>query len=117
MTPDHSQSIWSLITSGGIAMIPLVVFSFIVWAVIFERLWRYLIVSDGLRVFHLEAINALLRGDDAAVRRLCEQYQRIPTAQLVTVALDRIRSNDPRLRSRWAEALERQRQMTNQRLR
>jgi biopolymer transport protein ExbB len=117
MNPAPSQSIWSLIASGGFAMIPLVVCSFVVWAVIFERLWRFLVVSDGLRVFHLEALNALLRGDDAAVRRLCEQYQKIPTAQIVTVALDRIRSNDPRLRSKWAEALERQRQITNQRLR
>jgi biopolymer transport protein ExbB/TolQ len=85
-------------------MIPLVLCSLIVWAVIFERLWRYLSVGDGLRIFHLEAINALLRGDDAAVNRLCERYSRVPTAALLTVALERIRSNDPRLRTIGASA-------------
>ena len=114
---SQSQSIWGLIASGGFAMVPLVICSLIVWVVIFERLWRYLTLGPGLRSFHLEALNAILRRDEAGVRRLCERNAKVPTAALLTVALERIRSNDPRLRSRWLEALERQRQLLNQQLR
>jgi biopolymer transport protein ExbB len=114
---SQSQNVWSLIASGGFAMIPLVICSVIVWVVIFERLWRYLSLGAGLRSFHLEALNALLRGDEAAVRRLCERNANVPTASLLSVALERIRSNDPRLRSKWLEALERQRQVLNLKLR
>jgi biopolymer transport protein ExbB len=114
---SQSQNVWGLITSGGFAMIPLVICSLIVWVVIFERLWRYLTLGAGLREFHLEALNALLRGDEAGVRRLCERNAAVPTASILSVALERLRSNDPRLRSKWQEALERQRQILNLKLR
>jgi biopolymer transport protein ExbB len=117
MTPSQGQNVWSLIASGGFAMIPLVVCSLVVWVVIFERLWRYWTLGPNLRSFHLEALNALLRNDEAAVRRLCERNSNVPTASLLAVALERLRSNDPRLRSKWQEALERQRQLLNMKLR
>jgi biopolymer transport protein ExbB len=116
-TASQSQSIWHLIASGGFTMIPLLVCSLVAWAVIFERLWQYARIGQGLRSFHLEAINALLREDEAQVRRLCERNSNVPTASLLLVALDRLRATDPRVRARWLEALERQRQLTNLQLR
>ncbi|HUP56424.1 MAG TPA: MotA/TolQ/ExbB proton channel family protein [Bdellovibrionota bacterium] len=117
MAASQSQSIWNLIASGGFTMIPLVVCSLIAWAVIFERLWHYARIGQGLRSFHLEAINALLREDEGLVRRLCEKNSNLPTATLLLVALDRLRASDPRVRGRWHEALERQRQLLNLQLR
>jgi biopolymer transport protein ExbB len=114
---SQGQSIWNLILSGGFAMVPLVACSLVVWVVIFERCWRYFTLGPDLRSFHLEAINALLRGDEVAARRLCERSAKVPTAALLTVALDRIHSNDARIRGKWLEALERQRQLLNQQLR
>jgi biopolymer transport protein ExbB len=117
MAASQSQSIWNLIASGGFTMIPLVICSLIAWAVIFERLWHYARIGQGLRSFHLEAINALLREDEGLVRRLCEKNSNLPTATLLLVALDRLRASDPRVRGRWHEALERQRQLLNLQLR
>jgi biopolymer transport protein ExbB len=117
MAASQSQSIWNLIASGGFTMIPLVICSLIAWAVIFERLWHYARIGQGLRSFHLEAINALLREDEGLARRLCEKNSNLPTATLLLVALDRLRASDPRVRGRWHEALERQRQLLNLQLR
>src|SRR4051812_28992242 len=112
---DHS--ILGLVTSGGFTMYPLVLCSLIAWGVIFERIWNYRRLGRHLRAFHLESMNFLLRGDLEALRRLCDKDPEIPTARLLTVALDRLRSNDVRLRDGWQQALERRRQVLNQELR
>jgi biopolymer transport protein ExbB len=116
-TAQHTQSIWNLIASGGFTMVPLLICSLVAWAVIFERVWQFARIGQGLRSFHLEAINALLREDEAQARRLCERNANVPTASLLLVALDRLRASDPRVRARWMEALERQRQLKNLELR
>jgi biopolymer transport protein ExbB len=111
------QNIYSLITSGGFVMVPLVLCSLLVWGVIFERLWSYWRLRDSLRAFHLEATNTLLRSDLNALRALCHRHARLPTAGLLMVALERLNSKDQRLRTRWLEAVERKRQTMNQDLR
>jgi biopolymer transport protein ExbB len=98
-------------------MYPLVVCSFAVWAVIFERLWSYRKLGAALRSFHLEALNILLRGDRHTLRGLCHRHADLPTSRLLMTALERLDSKDERLRSHWQEALERRRLAMNQELR
>jgi biopolymer transport protein ExbB len=119
MSPQspESHSLISLILSGGFAMYPLVICSLLVWAVIFERLWRYRKLGHGLKAFHLEAINILLRGDRDALRNLSHRNVELPTARLVLVALERQDSRDRRIKERWQEAVERKRQLVNLELR
>jgi biopolymer transport protein ExbB len=106
-----------MIQSGGFAMYPLVICSVLTWVVIFERLWSYRKLGEGLRSFHMEALNALLRGDREAVKGLCNRHQALPTARLLNLALERLASKDVRVRWHWLEAVERQRLAINQELR
>jgi biopolymer transport protein ExbB len=113
----NSHGIWEFIVAGGFAMYPLLLCSFLVWGVIFERVWRYRSLGRDLRAFHLEAVNALLRNDADALRGLCSRQPGLPTARLVSAALERLGAKDERLRAKWQEALERRRQQVNQELR
>lgn len=117
MMPDQHNSLWGLIAAGGFVMYPLLICSLVIWAVIFERLWIYRKIGNGLHSFHLEAMNLLLRGDLEQLRGLCARQGEIPTARLVAFAIERKGSNDARLRAGWVEALERRRQLLNQELR
>jgi biopolymer transport protein ExbB len=112
-----NQNLIGFITAGGFAMYPLVICSLAVWAVIFERLWHYRRLGEELRAFHLEALNALLRGDLGGLKSLCGRSDRLPTARLVGAALERLGARDARLREKWPEAVERRRQLLNQELR
>src|SRR6478609_8489288 len=98
------QSLWGLVTSGGFTMYPLVACSLVVWGVIFERLWNYRRLDQSLNSFHLEAMNSLLRNDLDALRSHCQRNERLPTARLVVVALDRLASKDQRLKDKWKDA-------------
>lgn len=112
-----SGGVIEVIQAGGFVMYPLVIFSLLMWAVIFERLWRYRRLNETLHGFHLEAMNALLRQDAGAVRSLCDRNGDLPTARLLKAALERLDSKDERVRQTWEEALERRRQLVNQELR
>jgi biopolymer transport protein ExbB len=111
------QNLWGLVMSGGFTMYPLVLCSLAIWGVIFERLWSFRQLENHLRSFHLEAMNALLRSDFEALRRVCTSYATLPTARLVTVALERFNSKDARLKAKWLEAVDRSRQLINHELR
>jgi len=106
-----------LFKSGGSIMIPLLICSLVIWAVIFERLWRFRSLGDALHRFHLEAVNSLLRGEDESFRSLCTRFPDLPTANLMLTAMERLGAKDERLRARWVEAVERRRQLINQDLR
>ena len=117
-TASTNLSIWQLVTSGGFAMYPLLLCSLLTWGVIFERLWSFRKLGHGLRHFHMEALNTLLRGNDPnALANLCHREAGLPTARLVMVALERLASKDKRLRDRWIDAIERRRLLLNQELR
>lgn len=106
-----------MLVAGGFTMIPLVACSILTWCVIFERIWRFRAIGRSLKDFHLEAMNALLRSDRDALKRLCDRDPSLPTARLVQAALERIDSRDERVRARWQEAMERKRSLINQELR
>jgi biopolymer transport protein ExbB len=110
------MSLWNMIVSGGFVMYPLLICSLLSWAVIFERLWSYRKLGHDLRAFHLQALNTLLRNDREALKRLCDQNGELPTARILIVGLERLSSNDRRIRAKWIEALERRRQLLNQEL-
>lgn len=118
MTPDpaESQSIFSWFVSGGFTMYPLLICSLFVWGILFERVWRFRKLAQELKSFHLQAVNTLLRGDLAELEALCRTHPDLPTAQIISAGLVRLNSQDERLKSRWAEALERRRQQINQEL-
>lgn len=113
----NPHSIWQLLESGGFAMYPLLACSLASWAVIFERLWSYRKLGAELKEFHFQAVNALLTGNREAVQGLCQRNPELPTSRLLIAGLERMRAKDARLRSRWAEAMERRRQQINQDLR
>ncbi len=113
----NSQSLWDLVVSGGFTMVPLVFCSLVAWGVIFERLWNYKWLERDLKSFHLLAINTLLCSDFEALGTLCRSHDGLPTARLLQVALERLRSKDLRLKDGWFEALERKRQVINLELR
>ena len=98
-------------------MYPLLACSIISWVVIFERLWNYKRLGQNLSAFHLEALNALMRRDRKGLVGLCQRRATLPTARLVTTALERLEASDPRLKAKWREALDRKRQLINQELR
>ncbi len=112
-----NNSLWGLVVAGGFAMYPLVICSLLVWGVIFERLWSFHRLSRGLKSFHLEAMNILLRSDLDALKGICHQNSQLPTAILLLTALERLGAKDHRLRASWRDALERRRQVLNQDLR
>jgi biopolymer transport protein ExbB len=111
------QNILGMLWSGGFVMVPLLICSLVSWVVIFERLWSYRKLGQHLKSFHLEALNALLRNDRDALKRLCDQNSDLPTSRLLITALERLNSSDPRIRSRWMEAVDRRRHLLNQDLR
>lgn len=113
----ENTSLWEMIRHGGMTMIPLVLFSLVGWAVIFERSWRYRSLYEELRSFHLQAMNALLRKEWDDVKKLCDQNEGLPTAELLKTAIDRLNAKDERLRANWLEAVDRRRQVLNQELR
>lgn len=111
------MSIWSMITSGGFVMVPLLACSLAVWGVIFERLWNYRKLSQELKAFHHEAVAILLRADRSALSGLCHRHPMLPTSRILMAGLERLGSKDARIRDRWAEAVERRRLLVNQELR
>jgi biopolymer transport protein ExbB len=112
-----TQSLWEWVVSGGFVMYPLLLCSLAIWVVIFERLWNLRHLGGELKAFHLQAVNTLLTGDREAVMNLCQRHPRLPTAHLLMVAMERLAARDSRIRARWAEAVERRRQILNQELR
>ncbi len=94
-------------------MVPLILCSLITWGVIIERFLSYNKLVKKLKEFHSEALNLLLRKDLGALKDLCQREAAVPTSHLLRVALDRIYSNDSRLRDHWASAVERSRQVQN----
>jgi biopolymer transport protein ExbB len=117
MSPVGNLSLIEILKVGGLVMDFLILCSLVVWAVIFERLWRYRRLHSALREFQLQALNALLRNDWTGLRSLCSHNADLPTARLTLTALERLSSKDERLRANWGEALERRRQLINQELR
>ncbi len=98
-------------------MVPLFLASIVSWAIALDRLVLFQkLGSQGERV-HLEIQNAVLRADWKTLRNVCLKERTYPIAQVALAALDRIESDDARLKKRWAEALERRRVLANQELR
>ena len=102
-------------------MWPLLACSLAVWGVILERFLKYRRLDSQLRTFHLEALNVLLgeRGpqQQERLKSLCASHSDLPNSRLLVFAMERVSSSDPRVMSRWKEAVERRRVLVNQDLR
>lgn len=99
--------------SGGFTMYPLLLCSFIVWGIIFERILKYRKLGQDLKDFHFEALNTILKKDLSGVKRLCEKRPLVPSSQILQAAVERLGEKDRRLKARWIEAAERKRQLVN----
>lgn len=97
-------------------MIPLLLCSFLTWAILIERFFVFRRTQLALKGFHLEAMNLILRADAPALLRLCERERVLPTSRLVRLAYERLTSPDARVRSHWMQAVERERVSVNQEL-
>ena len=53
------MGVWGLIKNGGFIMYPLLAFSLIIWAVVFEKLWGLFQFTKEYRALHSEAIKLL----------------------------------------------------------
>jgi len=73
-------------------MVPLIIFSFLTWGLIFERVFRYWNLKNHLESFQLKILNALLKREFDNVRRLCESERHLPTATIFLFALERLSS-------------------------
>lgn len=111
------NTFFELLNAGGFTLYVLLVCSLVVWAIIFEWLWRSRRLVRDSHTFHLQAMNVLLRRDVRALEDLCQANPLLPGAILLKVALERLRSSDARLKAHWAQAVERQRMLVNQQLR
>lgn len=112
----NSQNLWSLLSSGGTTLYVLLICSLLSWGIIFERLWSFRKLSRDLNSFYTEAIPIFMRSDLSELPVLCQKYPHLPTAILITTALERLRSKDQRLRMKWRESVERKRQLLNQQM-
>jgi biopolymer transport protein ExbB len=113
MLSDSWSRLCFLLKSGGFVMYPLLAASFLLGMIILERAWSYRSLGRHLRAFHLECLNAILKKEFESVRTLCRAHPDLPSAELVSLALERRFSQDPRLQSSWVRALERKRRMIN----
>ena len=110
-------SIVDLVKSGGWVMFPLIACSLAVWVVIFERWFRLRDVQRTQEQFRNEASQLILRKDLEPLKRLCGSTRTVPLARLMELALERMGSQDEVLRTHWRQAVDRHRQLENQRLR
>jgi biopolymer transport protein ExbB len=110
------MNLLNLILSGGFTMIPLLICSLVTWGVVFERYWSYRRLKSDLQSFHLEAMNLLLKGDSLGLTSHCQRNAELPLSKILSAALERMNAKDPRVQSKWQEAMERRRLIENQEL-
>ncbi len=67
-----AASILELLNQGGLTVYPLIVASIVSLGILIERLWRFRGLEAGTRELARETIDALVRRDVEAVKRLCE---------------------------------------------
>jgi biopolymer transport protein ExbB/TolQ len=106
-----------LLKSGGFVMYPLLAASFLLWMIILERAWSYWHLDRHLRSFYLESLNAILKKEFESVKILCRNYRDLPTAELVSFALERRFAKEPHVQTSWVQALDRKRRGINLELR
>jgi len=105
--------LWNWFQVGGFIMYPLALCSLAVWVVLIERFMRFKKVSRELDQFQLEAVNALLRDDQAALKSTSQKHFDLPTSRCVSAAYERLQSNDLEVRKTWRASFERTRQVAN----
>ncbi len=85
-----AASILELLNQGGLTVYPLMVASIVSLGILIERLWRFRGLEAGTRELARETIDALVRRDVEAVKRLCEGAK----TPLGTIFLEAIRWKD-----------------------
>jgi biopolymer transport protein ExbB len=68
-----AQQLLDLLYLGRLTVYPLGVASLLVFAIVFERVWRFRGIERGTRELTRDSIKALVQRDVAAARSLCEK--------------------------------------------
>ena len=84
--PLDSNSLLELLWLGRLTIIPLGIGSVVALAIFFERLWRYRGIAEGTRSLTRDTIEALVRRDIEAAKRLCSDSSQ-PIAQIYLEAM------------------------------
>lgn len=118
------QKIVNSILEGGFVMIPLLIFSFTVWAVVFERYFALRKVKRNTTKLVSECSKVLLDGEKALNMDLLKKIATIateedgnPLGRPVIAGLNRLTNSNKDIRSNWIEAMNRERILVNHALR
>ena len=108
------QNLIALFESGGFVMYPLLICSLAIWAVIFERSWRFRSLSRNLEPFYSKAVELALKNDRKDLERHCLENGSLPTSRVISEAIHRLGSDNVKVRKNWLRAVERKRLAENQ---
>ncbi len=67
-----SQTLLQLLNDGGLTVYPLGLSSIIVLAILADRMWRFRGIDKETRKVTVETVEALVRRDVGAAKKLCE---------------------------------------------
>jgi biopolymer transport protein ExbB len=104
---SNDMSFLEWILAGGWVMVPLLIFSFLTWGVIFERAWTYRKIKADLGTFQSKAWEALATQDWKRLEDVCFKWRDCPSAQVLQVALEKISSSKAEVRVFFHSAAER----------
>jgi biopolymer transport protein ExbB len=81
MEPIGIKSAWDLVKAGGFAMWPLLVYSLLLWAVVFERIWTLWGLADRCKEFQEKVIPVLFKQQFDIAVDMCKG-ERLPVEKL-----------------------------------
>ncbi len=81
-----AQALLKLLQEGGLTVYPLAAASIVTLAILFERLWRFRGVDRDTRHLTRQTVEALVRRDVAAARKLCDDSS-TPVAEIYLEAM------------------------------
>jgi biopolymer transport protein ExbB len=83
-----AKGVWDLVKAGGFAMWPLLLYSVVLWAVVFERIWSLWGILDKCREFQEKVIPVLSKGQSDIAADMCKG-ERLPVEKLCRFAISK----------------------------
>jgi biopolymer transport protein ExbB/TolQ len=102
------MGIWSLIKEGGFIMYPLLVFSFAIWAVVFEKLWGLKQFNKEYLELHSKAYELLKQSKIQEAKGLYSSADKLIAGPHLVLLEDENISNEKRIEKMQRRLLETQ---------